>query len=101
MTDIKVGMRLHSAVCGGEIIVVRPPEGVVELSCGGQPMTVDGARSGTPVEPSPDGGTQLGKRYVDIESGLEVLCTKPGAGALAADGRPLTIKAAQALPASD
>jgi hypothetical protein len=43
----------------------------------------------------------LGKRYVDTESGLEVLCTKPGPGVLSADGRQLTLKAPNALPASD
>lgn len=43
----------------------------------------------------------LGKRYVDTESGLEVLCTKAGRGVLSADGRQLTTKAPNALPASD
>ncbi|BBZ38228.1 MULTISPECIES: hypothetical protein [Mycobacterium] len=45
--------------------------------------------------------TVLGKRYVDTESGLEVLCTKAGRGVLSADGRQLTTKAPNALPASD
>lgn len=101
MTEVKVGMRLYSAVCDSEIIVVRAPAGAIDLSCGGQPVTADGARTGLPIESQGNGGTQLGKRYVDITSGLEVLCTRPGAGALAVDGRMLTIKAAQALPASD
>jgi hypothetical protein len=99
--DVKVGMRLYSSVCDSEIVVIRVPESAVELSCGGRPMTADSARVSTLTEPGPDGGTQLGKRYVDVESGLEVLCTRAGAGALAVDGRPLTVKAAQALPASD
>jgi hypothetical protein len=43
----------------------------------------------------------LGKRYVDADTGLEVLCTKAGRGVLSADGRQLTIKAPNALPASD
>jgi len=47
------------------------------------------------------GGTQLGKRYVDEPTGLEVLCVKPGSGTLAADGRDLTLKSAKPLPASD
>jgi hypothetical protein len=45
--------------------------------------------------------TVLGKRYVDTDTGLEVLCTKAGPGVLSADGRQLTIKAPNALPASD
>ncbi len=62
--------------------------------------TEDPGRRATPAA-SGDGGTLLGKRYVDEQTGLEVLCTKPGTGSLAADGRPLTIKAPKPLPASD
>jgi hypothetical protein len=43
----------------------------------------------------------LGKRYVDNDTGLEVLCTKAGPGVLTAEGRELIIKAPAALPASD
>ena len=43
----------------------------------------------------------LGKRYVDDESDIEVLCTKAGDGALAVDGRPLVLKTAKPLPSSD
>jgi hypothetical protein len=104
MTDITVGKRLRSSVCDTEVIVVRGPDVPVELSCGGHPMTGTpasaGSRAGHPP-PGTDGGTLLGKRYVDEKTGLEVLCTKPGAGGLAADGRNLTIKAPKALPASD
>lgn len=101
MTDLKVGMRLYSSVGDGEVVVVRVPPGQIELSCGGLPMTTDAARPKPDGEQEPDQGLQLGKRYVDVESGLEVLCTWSGGGELAADGRPLTVKAAQALPASD
>jgi hypothetical protein len=45
--------------------------------------------------------TVLGKRYVDTDTGLEVLCTKAAPGVLSADGRQLTLKAPNALPASD
>jgi hypothetical protein len=44
---------------------------------------------------------QHGKRYVDTATGLEVLCTKAAPGVLSADGRQLTLKAPNALPASD
>ena len=100
VTDVKVGMRLYSPV-GGEVVVVRVPSSPVELSCGGSPVTTEGAATVPGGEPESNTGMQLGKRYVDAESGLELLCTKPGPGELAADGRPLTVKAAQALPASD
>jgi hypothetical protein len=63
-------------------------------------MVEDAEFAGPPGEGA-DGGTLLGKRYVDEATGLEVLCTKPGAGGLAVDGRPLGVKAPKALPASD
>jgi hypothetical protein len=103
VTGIRVGGRLRSVTCETEVIVVRAPDGPVELSCGGLPMTGDAAdpdRAGAPNAGS-DGGTLLGKRYIDEQTGLEVLCAKPGAGSLAADGRPLTVKAPKPLPASD
>ncbi len=47
------------------------------------------------------GATLPGKRFADEASGLELLCTKGGEGALAVDGRPLGVKEAKKLPASD
>ena len=47
------------------------------------------------------GGTVVGKRYVDDESGIELLGSKAGAGSLAVDGRALRLKEAKPLPASD
>jgi len=38
---------------------------------------------------------------VGPELELEVLCTKAGAGALAANGRPLELKSPKPLPSSD
>jgi hypothetical protein len=87
MTEIAVGRRLRSQAHGTEVIVVRAPHQPVELTCGGSPMTAEGA--------------QLGKRYVDEPTGLELLCTKPGRAVPAADGRVLTLKSAKPLPASD
>lgn len=46
-------------------------------------------------------GTQLGKRYVDEEAGVEVLCTKQGDGSLALDDRSLHLQGAKPLPPSD
>jgi hypothetical protein len=100
MTDLAPGKRLRSNVGDTEIIVVRPPETPVELSCGGQPMIASPATAAAATT-STDDDTVLGKRYVDTDTGLEVLCTKPGPGVLTADGRQLTIKAPTALPASD
>jgi hypothetical protein len=100
MAGVTVGQRLRSTACATEVIVVRVPDVPVDLSCGGHPMTEGPGRPGTPAAGG-DRGTLLGKRYVDQQTGLEVLCTKPGTGGLAADGRALTIKAPKPLPASD
>jgi hypothetical protein len=79
MTDITVGQRLRSAVCDTEVIVLRVPEAPVELSCGGSPMTADSGPAGSP-RPGAEGGTLLGKRYVDEKTGLEMLCTWRASG---------------------
>ena len=101
MTELTVGKRLASTACGTEIIVIRAPRTPVELNCGGAAMSAaDPARSPA-AQHSTDHDVVLGKRYVDDDTGLEVLCTKPGAGPLVADGRALVVKAAKALPASD
>jgi hypothetical protein len=102
MTEIAAGKRLRSQACGTEVIVVRAPDQPVELTCGGSPMTAEPAAAGTPAAPLAAGeGAQLGKRYVDEPTGLELLCTKPGSAVPAADGRELTLKTAKPLPASD
>jgi len=100
MTDLTPGKRLRSKVGDTEVIVVRPPATPVELSCARQPMTADLVAAAAGASTT-EQYTVLGKRYVDTDTGLEVLCTKAGAGALSADGRQLTIKAPNALPASD
>ena len=103
MTEIAAGKRLRSQECGTEVIVVRAPDQPVELTCGGSPMTAEAAASGTPAPATPVAGegAQLGKRYIDEPTGLELLCTKPGGAVPAADGRALTLKTAKPLPASD
>jgi hypothetical protein len=101
--ELRPGSRLRSAVDATEVVVVRPPAQPVDLRCGGQPMVPldsDGPAGSTP---SPDhaGGTLLGKRYVDTDETLEVLCTKPGDGSLSIGEQPMRVKAAKPLPASD
>jgi hypothetical protein len=100
--ELKAGARLKSQVCETQVIVVRAPQGDVELSCGGAPMVALDADvpMGEP-DPAWAQGTQLGKRYADEDIGLEVLCTKAGKGSLALNGAPLGLKQAKPLPASD
>jgi hypothetical protein len=99
---LKPGARLRSTTCTTEVIVVRAPLDL-DLRCGGEPMLDakdDRARDAQPVPPF-DQGTQIGKRYVDEAAGLELLCTKAGAGSLALAETPLEMKGAKPLPASD
>jgi hypothetical protein len=100
--DLKPGTRMKSVADSTEVVIVRGPAGAVDLRCGGHPMVaVDAAAA--PVEPSGahSGGTQLGKRYADPDSGLELLCTKAGPGSLSLGDEPLLLKDAKPLPSSD
>jgi hypothetical protein len=45
--------------------------------------------------------TQLGKRYLCDTCGTEVLCNKPGTGALACCDKDMKLKEAKPLPSSD
>lgn len=98
MTALRAGQRLYSTNSSAQFIIVRP--GDVELTCAGAPLAAE-----APTEPVTDPNNseqlQLGKRYEDPESGLLVMCTKPGSGPLNADGRDLAIMKSKALPSSD
>ena len=99
----KPGSRWKSVVCDTAIAIVRAAKAPVTLECGGQAMiSHDSARpAGGVVAAAHSGGSLLGKRYADTASGLEVLCTKAGAGSLSVDGRVLVAKEAKRLPSSD
>jgi desulfoferrodoxin len=45
--------------------------------------------------------TQLGKRYLCDKCGVEVLCNKPGTGALTCCDSEMKLKEAKPLPSSD
>ena len=96
----KPGLKLRSTACSTEVVVVRPAADPVELTCCGAPMTADEVDAPA-TGPAGTDGVLLGKRYTDPDTGIEVLCTKPGAGELAIDGRALVLKGAKPLPSSD
>ena len=96
------GMRLRSAVCSTEVVVVVAREPDVELCCGGHPMVAmsdEVAPAGLVLADTT--GTLLGKRYAVADAGLEVLCTKAGEGGLTVGGEPVPLKDAKPLPSSD
>ncbi|MGY1503257.1 hypothetical protein ACW4TU_42930 [Streptomyces sp. QTS52] len=96
---LRPGNQLASTACGTRVVVIRAPvDAQPQLTCAGVPMVP--ATSAPQVEDI-GSGTLIGKRYVDATGTLELLCTASGAGGLACDGAPMTIKAAKPLPASD
>jgi hypothetical protein len=102
MPELKAGARLKSAVCTTEVIVVKTPAGNVDVTCGGVAMVAatETVERGTP-KPEAASGTALGKRYVNSDETLEILCTKAGDGALGIGSTLLSLKEAKPLPASD
>ncbi|QZS52783.1 hypothetical protein [Rhodococcus opacus] len=100
---MKTGAKMRSAVCSTEVMVIRAGTGDVTLCCGGVPMLAPDESTEAVGAPQAgfDAGTVLGKRYIDTESGVEVLCVKPGAGSVSADDRPLELSVPKALPSSD
>ena len=101
----RIGQRLLSTVDTTGVVVIRWPDADLVITCGGAEM-VDAASATGQAEredehSGSEAGAQLGKRYVAEALGVEVLCTKGGAGPLAVNGQPLTQKQAKPLPASD
>jgi len=102
MATLKAGSRLKSAVCDTQVMVIAAPAGDVALTCGGAAMIEAAATAGGgSIDPDHKNGTQIGKRYVNEDGTLELLCTKPGEGSLALGGTALKLKEAKALPSSD
>jgi len=73
----------------------------VVVACGGAAMGEQAPAEKTALDPAFAGGTLLGKRYVDKDGAIELLCVKAGQGSLAIDGVALQTKDAKPLPSSD
>jgi hypothetical protein len=96
---LRVGQTLYSAVDEATVVVIRAPDDDVTVTYGGAEMSeakVDGATGGASGT-----GLQLGKRYADDDIGIELLCSKAGAGTLEVNGAELPLKESKPLPASD
>jgi hypothetical protein len=100
---LKTGSRLFSTVCSTEMVAVRVPSGEVDVTIGGVPpvFAATDRDSDATIVTGHDGGAAMGKRYVDRDGTIELLCTKPGDGVPALDGELLELKDAKPLPASD
>ena len=102
MAELKTGARLKSAVCDGEIMVVKAGVGDTAITCGGLAMLdpTEGADK-QDIHPDHAVGIVIGKRYITEDESLEVLCVKAGDGSLAVDGSLLLQKDTKALPKTD
>lgn len=95
--ELKPGLKLKTAGSPAEFIVIRAPQGDVDLTCAGAPLNADG--SGVSDGSSGDEELLIGKRYAAGD--LELLCTQTGAGPLLLGGAPVGMQTAKALPSSD
>jgi hypothetical protein len=99
---LKPGSRWKSVTCGAEAVVIRPPTAPGLPQCGGHDMVPLGdAVDPRPVVEGFGAGCALGKRYRDDPDGIELLCTRAGAGTLGFGGVPLTMVATRQLPSTD
>ena len=98
---LKPGSRLKSAVCDTQVMVVKAPAGEHDLRCGGAPMLAPADAGGGTLDAAFNGPTMMGKRYVNADESLELLCTKGGQGGLSLGTTALEVKQAKQLPSSD
>jgi hypothetical protein len=102
---LRPGEKLASTTCTTKVVVIRAPAGRRPLiACGGSPMVPADSAAQQPsgeVPGAADAGTAIGKRYVDPEQTVELLCISSGSGELTCEGAPMNVKAAKPLPASD
>ncbi len=96
---MKPGTRLKSVVCDTEVMVIRAGDGTI--ACGGAPMVEGKPADRGQIDPAFAEGTRIGKRYVDSEASVELLCVKAGQGSLSLGGAALQVKDAKPLPSSD
>ena len=103
MKVLKLGSRHKSAVCDTQVMVIRTIPEPLELRCGGVPMIEANAAAteGAALDPAFADGSLIGKRYIDAQDRVELLCTKGGAGSLSLAAEKLLVKQPKALPSSD
>lgn len=101
MTDVKPGLRLKSAVCGGQAMVVKAID--VTITCGGVPMVAMDAQADDSTQADPEHMYKclMGKRYINKDETLELLCVKAGEGSFGINGQMLMGKESKKLPSSD
>jgi hypothetical protein len=101
MRVLTVGLKLKSSTCSTQIIVLKTIAGEHEMQCGGAEMIGMNETKQDVLNPLFAEGSLTGKRYVNEDESLELLCTKEGEGTLSLDGVKLAVKKPKALPSSD
>ena len=96
---MKPGTKLKSAVCDTEVMVIKGSN--IAVDCGGKPMSDTSPEARAALDAAFAEGTKMGKRYVNADGTVELLCVKSGKGSLSIGGTPLQIKDSKPLPSSD
>jgi hypothetical protein len=100
--QLKTGLRLKSVTDSTEVIVVRGTSEPVDLRCGGHAMVPASEHAmAAEVAQGFEGPTLIGKRYLDSDPTIELLCTKGGTAALSLGDVRLAAAGAKELPSSD
>ncbi len=101
MPEIKPGVRLKSQVCSGEAMVVKGSG--VTLTCGGVEMIGIDQEADANATANEEHMFEclIGKRYVNAEETIELLCVTAGQGSFGCDGQMLMGKETKRLPSSD
>lgn len=98
--ELKAGARLRSAVCDAEVMVIKAAAGD-DLTCGGAAMLPEAPAEKSAGAEEQMNGCVIGKRYVNQDDTIEVLCVKGGDGSLYYNGEELMTKDTKKLPSSD
>ena len=101
MQVLKAGSKWKSVVCDTQVMIIKGLAGDHSLGCGGAPMIGASETGSGMLDPARAEGTLMGKRYVNADESIELLCVKEGKGSLDLDGERLVPKQAKALPTSD
>lgn len=89
-------------VPGGVAEFIVTKGGAGELRCGAAAMQMRGSEDAVAaVDTTGMDAVQLGKRYKDEQTGVEVLVVKPGPCALNVDGRAMELLQPKVLPSAD
>ena len=95
---LKPGTRLKSTVCNAELMIIKAGDSD-DLTCGG--IGFDDSSDSAEGDAGKMNGCVIGKRYINANETIEVLCVKTGEGSLYCNDEELMTKDTKKLPSSD